>query len=224
MYIPALVNATEDNKTGYNVRAVLGIHNDGKREFLGVWESSCWNEVLHDLVKRGLRRANLWIAPSSEECRKIIRQLFPEQPQSYCRVDLERELATVIEPEIAAQVARRIKEIYRQQNYEAAKKRLLALITDLEGVSVQGAALLAQNPEEYLNYFLMPRPHWFYLKSTHCVREAFVYLKRWTTQIYEPENLLLMLYAIASSLPHRFLKAEMEISTPLNKDGGMEDE
>jgi hypothetical protein len=205
------LNETSVKNNPSHLLAAQAVKTDGQREFLAFEFSSDnlvqrWPKFLASLRERGLRRANLWITPNSPEYSLALQAVFPGQPRGATLPDLERELIHLVNDKERRTITRRLREIYRQPNRESALRKAQQLIADLEEIALLASTEYAQNLPDSLNYFEMPRSHWYYLKSTHTIREIFFYLKKGTNLISTPEQTLLLTFALANTLPHRSLK------------------
>jgi len=205
------LNETSAKNNSSHLLAALAVKTDGQREFLAFEFTSDnlvqrWPIFLATLQKRGLKQASLWITPNSPEYSLALQAIFPGQTRGACLPDLERELQHRVNDKERRTIARRWREIYRQPNRDSALRKAQLLIADLEETAPLASAEYAQNLTDSLNYFDMPRTHWYYLKSTHTIRETFFYVKKWTKLISTPEQTLLFIFALANTLPHRSLK------------------
>lgn len=97
--------------------AVMGLHSDGSREILGVYNnptegSWIWHDFFADLKARGVREVGLVVSDGLNGIEEVAERHFPGVEVQLCTLHLRREIGKKLRPKDRAQVAQEIKEIF----------------------------------------------------------------------------------------------------------------
>ncbi len=136
----------------------VGIAEDGRKHVLGLWEGASENKVvcmtmLNSLVARNLdpQRSCLFVIDGSKALRGAIRDVFGSRALiQRCQVHKRRNVLGHLPKALHASVGKGIRDAYAAPSKAAAKKRLLALSSQLEEKHPSASASLKEGLDETL--------------------------------------------------------------------------
>ncbi len=118
------------------VYVALGIKPDGRREILGFWlfgaegeSSHNWDDVMHELWDRGVRKVKLFITDDLAGIEEAIRKTYPQAAWQLCVLHTVRDTLNKVRKIDREQMAEDLKAIYKAEVVKEAEKALDALET-----------------------------------------------------------------------------------------------
>jgi transposase-like protein len=177
-------------RTVENVSALVayGIGLDGHRQLLAVTigaeeSEDSWNELLEQLIERGLSGVQLVVADAHAGIAKAVRRHLPEAPQQRCVVHLQRNVVGKAPQRLRARLAREVWRIFEAPSKAEARKRMQALQPGL-GKQVPEAMACLENGFEAATYFYaFPKEHWHRIRSTNGLERLHGEIKRRTNAV-----------------------------------------
>lgn len=168
-----------------NVAALVayGVDPDGKRRLLavtiGAQESAAsWEELLQQLLTRGLHGVRLVISDEHAGLVKAVRHLLPEVKRQRCVVHLERNVLAKTPARLRARVAREVTAIFAAPSKAAAAKRLAQFKATLGTQVPEAVDCLEQGFEAATQFYAFPQDHWRRLRSTNGLERLHGEIKR----------------------------------------------
>jgi transposase-like protein len=168
-----------------NVAALVayGVGEDGHRHLLAVTLGSeeseaSWEELLKQLLERGLTGVRLVIADHHAGLGKAARRLLPEAQLQRCIVHLERNVLSHTPQRLRARLARRVSAVFAAPSLAAAKERLKALQNDFGRQLPEALKCLADGFADATRFFSFPKEHWKRIRSTNGLERLHGELKR----------------------------------------------
>ena len=175
----------------------LGYDESGKKHPLGLWlgateNSTVCGHLLSNLTERGLdpRMSYLFVIDGSKALRKAIRDAFGKRSLvQRCQEHKRRNVLSHLPKRMHASVNRMLREAYRSQSRNTAKKRLLQLVAHIEDDHPDAANSLREGLEETLTLKDLGLPAWLErtLSTTNAIenlnggiRRITRNVKRWT--------------------------------------------
>lgn len=176
------------------VVVALGIAVDGTKHPLGVWQGSTENsrictELLQDLLSRGLRieRQLLCVIDGGKGLRKAVSDVFGDSSLvQRCQVHKMRNLREHLPEKRHAYVIKTMREAYAAGTAAAARKRLSALASWLEGNGEDTAARsLREGLEETLTVLKLGLPATLRrsLATTNCIENLIGSIRKVTRNV-----------------------------------------
>lgn len=149
-----------------------GVAETGEREVLGldVFQSedyACWKGFLRSLVGRGLAGVKLVVSDAHEGLKRAIGEVFLGASWQRCRVHFLRNLLGKVPKEAQGMLLAATRVIFEQEDKEAARLELGALVQRIEAKLPKAAQCLIEAEEEILAHMDFPREHWRKLASTN---------------------------------------------------------
>jgi transposase-like protein len=168
-----------------NVAALIayGVGPDGRRRLLGVTigaqeSEASWEELLQQLLTRGLHGVRLVISDEHAGLVKAVRHLLPEVKRQRCIVHLERNVLAKTPPRLRARVAREVTAIFAAESKAAAAKRLAQFKATLGMQVPEAVACLAEGFEAATQFYAFPEGHRRRLRSTNGLERLHGEIKR----------------------------------------------
>jgi putative transposase len=168
------------------VLVAIGVNAEGFREILGVCEgvkedTESWREFLRHLKSRGLRGVRLVI---SDKCLGLVEALgecFPEALWQRCVVHFYRNVMRVVPSGQIREVLALLKAVHAQEDREAAREKIEAVVAKLEARRLkQAAELVRSGTIETLSYMSFPREHWIRIRTNNPLERLNLEIKRRT--------------------------------------------
>lgn len=119
------------------VYIVSGIDEEGYRDILGLYvgaqeSANLWKEVLVDLKRRGTSEVLLFIFDGLTGLENKVGEVFPKAMTQLCLVHQIRNTLNQVRPKDKAEIAAKLKDIYRSKTIAEAKEKLLKLQEELK--------------------------------------------------------------------------------------------
>ncbi len=176
-------------RTVENVSALVayGIGLDGHRQLLAVTigaeeSQDSWNELLAQLIERGLSGVQLVVADAHAGIAKAVRRHLPEAPQQRCVVHLQRNVVGKAPQRLRARLAREVWRIFQAPSKAEARKRMEQLQAGL-GKHVPEAMRCLANGFEATHFYAFAREHWHRIRSTNGLERLHGEIKRRTNAV-----------------------------------------
>ena len=137
----------------------VGIAEDGYKHVLGLWQGASENKtvcmtMLNNLVERNLdpQRSCLFVIDGGKALRHAIRDVFGARAIiQRCQVHKRRNVLGHLPKSLHPSVGKAMQDAYASPSKGAAKKRLLALSSQLEGAHPSAAESLREGLDETLS-------------------------------------------------------------------------
>ena len=156
-----------------SVLVAVGVDRSGYRQVLGVKEGAkedkeSWTRFLRYLKGRGLKAAQLFV---SDKCLGLVESLadfYPEAKWQRCVVHFYRNVFTVVPKGKVKEVAAMLKAIHAQEDRDAARDKVQAVIKKLKKMKLANAAkIVEEGAEETLSYYEFPSQHWRSIRTNN---------------------------------------------------------
>lgn len=136
----------------------LGIAEDGSKHVLGLWEGATENQsvclrMLENLLARNLdaQRSYLFVIDGSKALRSGIARVFGKRAMvQRCQVHKRRNVLGHLPKELHMSIGKGMRDAYTSKSKATAKKRLLALASQLSQQHPGGAASIREGLDETL--------------------------------------------------------------------------
>jgi putative transposase len=168
-----------------NVSALVayGVGEDGHRHLLaitiGASESKeSWEELLAQLVERGLHGVQLVIADAHAGLGAAVRLVLPEAKVQRCTVHLTRNVLAKAPWRLRGRLGRQVSNLFEAPSLAEAKKRLEALRAGLGGQVPEAMSCLDEGFVAATTFYVFPRAHWRRLRSTNGLERLHGEVKR----------------------------------------------
>jgi putative transposase len=169
-----------------SVLVAIGVDGHGYRQVLGVKEGAkedkeSWTAFLRHLKTRGLCGVQLFV---SDKCLGLVESLadfYPEAKWQRCVVHFYRNVFTAVPKGKVKDVAAMLKAIHAQEDREAAKEKIAAVIKKLKAMKlVKAAKIVEDGADETLGYYDFPSQHWRSLRTNNPLERLMREIRRRT--------------------------------------------
>lgn len=190
------------------VLIAIGVDSEGFREVLGVVEGTkedreSWKGFLRHLKDRGLKGVKLFI---SDKCLGLVESLgefYPEALWQRCVVHFYRNVLTATPKGKAKEVAAMLKAIHAQEDRQAAREKVQAVVKKLEKMKLgKAAGIVREGCEETLSYYEFPREHWRSLRTNNPLERIIREIRRRTRVVGSFPDGQSALMLVAARLRH----------------------
>jgi len=161
-----------------SIFVAVGIDMDGYKNILGWWvkkgkeNKGFWNEVLQDLVSRGLSKVCIFVTDDFKGLRGILKKFFPLSDHQLCLVHLKRNLKRLFGGEVYRESARLLRRIVESQTVEEAQALWNRLVKVVESVNPKYAKELDSKRDNYLAFVLYPEEVRRHVYTTNIVESV----------------------------------------------------
>ena len=161
-----------------SIFTAIGIDMDGYKNILGWWvkkgkeNKGFWNEVLQDLVSRGLSKVCIFVTDDFKGLRRILKKFFPLSDHQLCLVHLKRNLKRLFGGEVYRESARLLRRIVESQTVEEAQALWNRLVKVVESVNSRYAKELDSKRDNYLAFVLYPEEVRRHVYTTNIVESV----------------------------------------------------
>jgi len=170
------------------VLMVVGIDDDGYRQFLGTYmktteSEASWSEVFSDLIDRGVDPGSVKYIVSDKHkgMRKAMAKFFPGSSWQWCQTHYQRNAEAKISGKDETQkLHQHLRDVFNSPNYETARARADKLIEFYEGSYPDLADWLEETIEETLTVFNLPKKHRKRLRTNNSLERFNEEIKRRT--------------------------------------------
>jgi putative transposase len=185
LYLDATFLDARWARTVENVSALVAyaVGEDGHRHLLaitiGASESKeAWEELLQQLVERGLHGVQLVIADAHAGLGAAVRLVLPEAKLQRCTVHLTRNVLAKAPWRLRGRLGRETSNIFTAPSLADAKKRLEALRAGLGSQVPEAMACLDEGFLAATQFYAFPREHWRRIRSTNGLERLHGEVKR----------------------------------------------
>ena len=190
------------------VLVFIGVHEEGHREILGVYEGgkedhTSWLESVRALKQRGLEAPYLCTTDKCLGLVQALAEVFPETLWQRCTVHFNRNVLGQVTDRHKDSVARKLKAIFAQESRPAAEAKAQTVIAELRSLKLNKAADCLENGlDDVLTYFACPASHWIRIRSNNTLERVNREIRRRTRVVgsFPDGNSALML--VAARLRH----------------------
>jgi transposase-like protein len=198
------------------VLAAMGVRQDGRKEMLGMElllkeNEVAWEELLGDLVRRGLNRPLLVIIDGHAGLRNAVETTWPQVPVQRCVVHKLRNLERHSPQEIYPEVKEDYHKITLADSLESAEKAYRRFVRKWKPRWAKVVTSLEEAGEEILTFYRFPMEQWKCLRSTNPIERINLEFKRRVkTQcsLPGPEAAVLLLFGLLLSDQIRFRRID----------------
>ena len=185
------------------VLVFIGVHEEGHREILGVYEGgkedhTSWLESVRALKQRGLEAPYLCTTDKCFGLVQALAEVFPETLWQRCTVPFNRNVLGQVTDRHKDSVARKRKAIFAQESRPAAEAKAQTVIAELRSLKLNKAADCLENGlDDVLTYFACPASHWIRIRSKNTPERVHREIRRRTRVVgsFPDGNSALMLVA-----------------------------
>jgi transposase-like protein len=169
-----------------SVLVAIGVDEYGYRQVLGVKEGAkedkeSWMSFLRHLKNRGLKRVRLFISDKCLGLVECLADFYPGAKWQRCVVHFYRNVFTVVPRSKVKNVAAMLKAIHAQEDREAAREKVNAVIKKLKKMKLANASkIVEQSAEETLSYYDFPSQHWRSLRTNNPLERLMREIRRRT--------------------------------------------
>lgn len=156
----------------------VGIDMEGHKVILGWWvkkgkeNKGFWNEVLQDLISRGLSKVGIFVTDDFRGLRKILKKFYPLSDHQLCIVHLMRNLKKQFGGEIYREAKRLLRKIMESLTIEEAEGHWERFIELLKSVNSKYARELLSKKENYLAFVSYPEEVRRFIYTTNVVESV----------------------------------------------------
>ena len=172
-------------RTVENVSALVayGVDKDGHRRLLGITigpeeSAASWEELLQQLLGRGLSGIRLVVADAHAGLAKAVRRLLPEARVQRCIVHLERNVGAKVPARLRGRVAREVSAIFNAPSAKEARARLDRFRGGLGKQVPEALEILANGFAAATQFFAFPEAHWIRIRTTNGLERLHGEVKR----------------------------------------------
>lgn len=172
-----------------SVLAAIGVDQYGYRQVLGVQEGAkedkeSWVGFLRHLKGRGLKGVRLFVSDKSLGLVESLADFYPKAMWQRCAVHFYRNVFTIVPKGRVKEVAAMLKAIHAQEDHEAAKEKIEAVVKKLRAMRLAKAAdLVEKGAQETLSYYHYPSEHWRSLRTNNPMERLMREIRRRTRVI-----------------------------------------
>ncbi len=147
------------------------VHESGIREVIGldVGEAETeafWTEFLFSLTARGLSGVRLCVSDAHPGLRAAIARVLGCRWQR-CTVHFLRDMLGHCGRQLQPMIAAAIRHIFRADDGDQARERLVEVVERLRAPAPKVARLLEEAEDDLLGFYAFPKEHWTKLRSTN---------------------------------------------------------
>ncbi len=181
---------------------------EGYRQVLGVKEGAkedkqSWMEFLRYLKKRGLRGVRLIVSDKCLGLIESIGEFYPDSKWQRCVVHFYRNVFTVVPRSKVKAVAAMLKAIHAQEDRDAARDKIRAVVEKLKKMKLGNAAkMVEEGTEETLSYYYFPSQHWRSLRTNNPLERLMREIRRRTRVVGSFPDGQSALMLVAARLRH----------------------
>jgi len=161
-----------------SIFVAVGIDMNGYKNIMGWWvkkgkeNKGFWNEVLQDLMSRGLSRVCIFVTDDFRGLRGILKKFFPLSDHQLCLVHLKRNLKRLFGGEVYRESTRLFRRIAESQTVEEAQALWDKLVKVIESVNPRYAKGLDDKRDNYLAFVLYPEEVRRHVYTTNIVESV----------------------------------------------------
>lgn len=187
------------------ILAVIGIRPDGKREVLafrvGDRENQpAWEQLLDDLIARGVKRIDLWITDGNRAMINAIEAKFPTAERQRCIKHKMENVLSYVPQTQRDQVEPELKAIFYQDSRTQADQVAAAFCIKYEKIYGTAVECLQRDLTDCLTFYHFPRAHWKTIRTTNVIERLFEEVKKRSHKMNaafrNEDSCLLMFYAV----------------------------
>lgn len=199
------------------ILAVIGIRPDGTREVLAFSvgdreNQSAWEQLLDDLIARGVTCVDLWITDGGRAMLNAIEAKFPTTPRQRCiKHKMENVLSYLPHTQREA-VLPELRAIFYQDSRDQAEQVLAAFCAKYEQSYPTAVECLRRDVDACLTFYAFPRGHWKTIRTTNVLERLFEEVKKrshkMSAAFRNEDSCLLMFYAVIRGLQFKRVKMQ----------------
>ncbi len=197
----------EEDKTA--LLCVLGLREDGEKEFLGMMSgyresTESWAEVLRDLKSRGLQRPMVVIGDGALGIWAALREVWPEARRQRCWNHRTLNVLSKLPKRLWAQARNDLREAAQAETRETCRQRLQALAGALREIGQgQAAETVLRDIEDFMTFYDFPQEHWLQLRTTNPIESIFAGVRLRTDvtkRLPNRDNALYLVFKVVTRL------------------------
>ncbi|AWS00338.1 IS256 family transposase [Metallosphaera hakonensis] len=199
----------------YSVYLVLGVDFEGRKTVLnltvreGAEDLKGWNEVLQNLVERGLSRVSLFVTDDFRGLHELISKYFPSSRHQLCLVHFERDLYRNLPKEDASSIKEHMKDLKTCRDAECGRKVVGEISEFVSKRRASYGKYIAERAENYVAFLNYPREVRTSIYTNNSCESFFSYVarnERSLSYFSSQESLDTTLFVIASNLEEHWEK------------------
>ena len=139
---------------------------------------------MRHLKGRGLKGVRLFVSDKSLGLVESLADFYPKAMWQRCAVHFYRNVFTIVPKGRVKEVAAMLKAIHAQEDHEAAKEKIEAVVKKLRAMRLAKAAdLVEKGAQETLSYYHYPSEHWRSLRTNNPMERLMREIRRRTRVI-----------------------------------------
>lgn len=196
------------------VLVAYGIKRDGTREVISFRQEAsesqrCWQKMLNDLYRRGLRGANLRLITTDGSPGLIaaLDEVYPYCPRQRCWAHKLRNVANHCRKKNEEDVIAGARLIYQQETKLEATRMFFEWKAKWEFVETKAVACLERDLESMLTFLKLPEEHWKMMRTTNVIERLFREVRRRTnpmTCFNNAESCDRIIYSVFARFNHKW--------------------
>jgi len=153
----------------------IGITLEGKKEILSFWvikgneNTFSWNQILQDLISRGVSKVMLFITDNFSGLNKLIKKYFPLSEHQFCMLHLIRNIKKITPKNEQEKIKRIWRNILNSENKEEGEMHFERLLNIIQKFKPKMKEKLQKEKDNYLTFLDFPDKIRKYLYSTNPV-------------------------------------------------------
>lgn len=185
LYLDATFLDARWARTVENVSALVAyaVGEDGHRHLLAITlgpseSKEAWEELLGQLIERGLQGVRLIIADAHAGLAAAVRRVLPEVKLQRCTVHLTRNVLAKAPWRLRGRLGKAVSQLFEAPSRAEARKRLEALRTGLGAQVPEAMACLDDGFLAATTFYDFPREHWRRIRTTNGLERLHGEVKR----------------------------------------------
>lgn len=169
------------------VLVAYGIKGDGTREIISFRQETsesqpCWQKLLNDLYRRGLKGENLKLIATDGAPGLIaaLEEVYPDAPHQRCWAHKLRNVSNYCRKTNEKQVLAGARLIYQQETRRDARRMFFEWKAEWESVEPKAVACLEKDLESMLTFLDLPTEHRKMMRTTNVIERLFREVRRRT--------------------------------------------
>lgn len=161
------------------ILVVIGATKDGRKELLAVQDgfresTLSWQEVLNDLVARGLKRSPaLAVGDGALGFWQAAAKVFPAMRRQRCWVHKTANILDKMPKSVQSKAKTRIHDMYMAETKENALKAYDDFLSLYEAKYPKACECLSKDRDDLFTFYDFPAEHWIHIRTTNPIESTF---------------------------------------------------
>lgn len=161
----------------------VGVNSKGDREVLGFdigmsENGDYWTSFLQSLKDRGLHGVKLAVSDAHSGLKTAINEVLTGVTWQRCQVHFMRNVLSQVPKKQKGMVAAITRTIFMQEDQEAARACLRAVVNQLQSKFPKAASIIELAEDEVLTYMTFPEKHWKKIYTSNLIERLNKEIKR----------------------------------------------